>query len=178
MYYPFLICEVECNDKLKEAERQAMHSASIAANAIIQLYKKVARAHELNRQLLTISVAHDNSTVMVFGHFAHITDDKVTFFRHSIYETNFGANLAYAIAATHDTGDWRRAYKVAMGIYENVFPKHLTRIKSAGSQLRDRALDSFTSQLGLDSGGEGTGSQESSRNVCRTPSPTAADVHV
>ena len=31
MYYPFLVCEVDCSDKLKEAERQAMHSASIAA---------------------------------------------------------------------------------------------------------------------------------------------------
>ena len=166
MYYPFLVCEVKCSDKpIKEAERQAMHSASIAANAIIQLYKKVSRAHELNRKLLTISVAHDNSTVMVFGHFAQITDDRVTFFRHRIYDTNFGANFAYAIAATHDTRDWQRAYKVAMGIYEHVFPKHLTRIKSAVSQLRDRALDSFTSQLSLDGGEEGTSSQELGINV-------------
>ncbi|KXL45095.1 hypothetical protein M433DRAFT_134797 [Acidomyces richmondensis BFW] len=166
MYFPFLVCEVKCSDKsIREAERQAMHSASIAANAIIQLYKKVSRAHELNRKLLTISVAHDNSTVMVFGHFAYIMDDRVTFFRHRIYENNFGASLAYAIAATHDTDEWCRAYKVAMGIYEHLFPKHLSRIKSAVVQLHDQALNSFTSQLGVDSFEEGTGSQDLGTNV-------------
>ena len=82
IYYSFLMCEVKCSDELKEAERQAMHSASIATNAIIQLYKKVSQAQELNRKLLMVSIAHDNSRVMVFGHFARITNDRVTFFRH------------------------------------------------------------------------------------------------
>ena len=127
MYYPFLICEVKSSDKpIQEAERQAMHSASIAANAIIQLYKKISQAHELNQRVLTVSVSHNNSTVKVYGHFARVEDDKITFFRHRIYEANFAADLAEADDATSQTyADSWKAYKLIRGVYQLFFPQHL-----------------------------------------------------
>jgi hypothetical protein len=165
MYYPFLICEVKSSDKpIREAERQAMHSASIAANAIIQLYKKISQAHELNQRILTVSVSHNNSTVKVYGHFARIEDDKITFFRHRIYVADFAADLAEADdAISRTSADFWKAYKIIRGVYQRFFPKHLERIASAVSKLRDRALESFTSQLELDSSVEGASSQGTER---------------
>ena len=160
MYYPFLICEVKGSDRpIQEAERQAMHSASIAARAIIQLYRKISSAEQLNRQILTISVSHNNTTVKVFGHFAQIDEEHITFFRHRIYAADFAADFA--------SRDWAKAYKITRGIYSRFFPKHLERITSALPKLRQRALESFTSHLGLDSSAE-----ESSQEV--TPSATSS----
>jgi hypothetical protein len=174
MYYPFLICEVKSSDKpIREAERQAMHSASIAANAIVQLYKKISQAHELNHKILTVSVSHNNTTVKVYGHFARVEDDKITFFRHRIYEANFAADLAEATEADEADdaddatlktyADFWKAYKIIRGTYRLFFPKHLERITSAVSKLRDRALESFTSQLELGGGVEGASSQGTER---------------
>ena len=160
MYFPFLICEVKGSDRpIQEAERQAMHSASIAARAVIQLYRKISSAEQLNRQILTISVSHNNTTIKVFGHFAHIDNEHITFFRHRIYAADFAADFA--------SRDWAKAYRITRGIYDHFFPKHLDRIASALPKFRQRALESFTSQLGLDSGAEDS-SQEA------TPSATSS----
>ena len=160
MYYPFLICEVKGSDRpIQEAERQAMHSASIAARAVIQLYRKISSAEQLNCKILAISVSHNNSAVKVFGHFAQIENEKITFFRHRIYAADFAADFA--------SRDWAKAYKITRGIYAHFFPKHLERVASALPKLRQRALESFTSLLGLDSGAE-----ESSREI--TPGATSS----
>ena len=144
MYYPFLLCEVKGSDRpIQEAERQARHNASIAARAVIQLYRKISSAELLNRNILAISVSHNNTTVKIFGHFAQIEDENITFFRHRIYAADFTADFAFH--------DWAKAYKTTRGIYEYFFPKHLQRVASALPKLRQRAVESFTSQLGLDS---------------------------
>lgn len=157
MYFPFLICEVKGSDRpVREAERQAMHTASIAIRAVIQLYRKISAAIEVHRKILAFSIAHDNSTVKIFGHFATIEDEKTTFFRHRLYAADFAADLA--------PDELGRAYKITRAIYENFFPQHLARIKTAISQLRSPSLASFTDQLGLDEDSrESTPGQSSSQ---------------
>ena len=160
MYYPFLIYEVKGSDRpIQEAERQAMHSASIAARAVIQLYRKISSAEQLNRKILTISVFHNNTAIKIFGHFAQIDEEHITFFRHRIYAADFAADFA--------SRDWAKASKITRGIYDRFFPKYLERVASALPKLRQRALESFTSELGLDSGAE-----DSSQEV--TPSATSS----
>jgi hypothetical protein len=113
----------------------------------------------------------------VYGHFARVEDDKITFFRHRIYEANFAADLAEAAEATEADeadeaddatsaktyADFWKAYKIIRGTYRLFFPKHRERIASAVSKLRDRALESFTSQLELGGGVEGASSQGTER---------------
>ncbi|KAK1808197.1 hypothetical protein LTR12_017447 [Friedmanniomyces endolithicus] len=174
MYYPFLICEVKSSDKpIQEAERQAMHSASIAANAIIELYRKNSKASELNRKILTLSNSHNSSTVKFYGHFAEIQSDRVTFFRHRMYEKNFAADLADAVVADpeDETSEWWRPYMITTGIYNHFFPQHLERIRTAVSELRDRALESFTSQLGIESNGARADSQGLDSSVSSSQDP-------
>ncbi|TKA64124.1 hypothetical protein B0A55_13599 [Friedmanniomyces simplex] len=82
MYFPFLICEVKGSDRpIEEAERQAMHSASIATRAVIELFRKVSATEEVHQQVLAFSVAHNHSMVMIFAHFATINGEKTSFFR-------------------------------------------------------------------------------------------------
>ena len=114
-----------------------MHSASIATRAVIQLYRKISSSQELDRKMLAISVSHNNTTVKIHGHFARIDGETLKFFRHRIYAADFAAEFA--------SENWAKAYKITRGVYEHFLPKHLERIKSALSKMRQRALESFTS---------------------------------
>jgi hypothetical protein len=43
MYFPFLVCEAKSSERaIREAEKQAMRSASIAVRAIVRLYERVS----------------------------------------------------------------------------------------------------------------------------------------
>lgn len=138
MYYPFLICEVKGSGRaIQEAERQSMHSASIAVRAVVQLYQNISAANEVDRKILAFSVAHDNAQVKIFGHFATVEEQKLTFFRCRVYTADF------------DT-DFAKPYNIIRAIYDVFFPQHLARIKSALDRMRGRALESSTSQLDLD----------------------------
>ncbi|KAK3621002.1 hypothetical protein LTR56_023045 [Elasticomyces elasticus] len=82
MYFPFLVCEAKGGDRpIEEAERQAMHSASIATRAVIGLFLKVSATEEVHQQVLAFPVAHNHSTVMIFAHFATINGENPSFFR-------------------------------------------------------------------------------------------------
>ena len=152
LYFPFLICEVKSADKtVMEAERQAMHSGSIATRAIIRLYEKVSRAEELNRKILVFSISHDPSAVKIYGHYALIEEDgKTTFFRHLIRSFDF----------TELNGKERwTAYHFTRKIYDNFYRKHVDRIRSALSQLDSHRPVSLTSNPSFNSNAEGPDSQ-------------------
>ncbi|RMD39789.1 hypothetical protein DV735_g5339, partial [Chaetothyriales sp. CBS 134920] len=139
MYYPFLVCEVKGSDRpIQEAERQAMHSASIAVRAIVQLYKKISATEEVDGKILVISVAHNSTQIKIFGHFASIEEKGTRFFRHRIYDANFAADF--------ESDQWYKSYNVTRAVYDKFFPEHLKRIKSALTRLRPRAVESFTSE--------------------------------
>lgn len=143
MYYPFLICEVKGSGRaIQEAERQSMHSASIAVRAVVQLYQNISAANEVDRKILAFSVAHNNTQVKIFGHFATVEEQKLTFFRCRVYTADFDTDFA--------SDEWAKPYNIIRAIYDVFFPQHLARIKSALDRMRGRALVSSTSQLDLD----------------------------
>jgi hypothetical protein len=158
MYYPFLLCEVKGSDRpIQEAERQSMHSASIAVQAIVQLHRKICATEEVNRKILAFSVAHNNSEVKIFGHFASVGEESTKYFRHRVYVADVAADFA--------SSEWYKSYNVIRAIYKKFVPVHVQRIKSALSRLRVRAVESFTSELALeensqDSAASFTSSQE------------------
>ena len=86
-YFPFLTCEVKCSENgLSIADRQNIHSARMAVNAIFKLYYAVSRQKELDRKILAFSVSHDHQSAKVYGHFAivHGESDKASFYRRFI----------------------------------------------------------------------------------------------
>lgn len=92
MYFPFLICEVKCGPAaLDVADRQNTYSMTCAVRGTVELYRAVKREKELYREILVFSISHDDRSVRIYGHYAIIEKDKITFYRHLIHEFSFTA---------------------------------------------------------------------------------------
>ena len=83
MYFPFLLCEVNCgNEGINRADRQNMHSGSLAVKAIVELFQALDsnQAAQLHGQILVFSVSHDNERVKLYGHFPILDGDRTAFY--------------------------------------------------------------------------------------------------
>ena len=144
MYFPFLTAEVKCgNEALNIADRQNAHSAAVAANAIVELYRLVSRADELDRKILTYSISHDNEAVRIYGHYALIKGNQTLFYRDSVDKLDF----------TRKGGQERwTSYTFTRNVYDIFYPIHHERICSAIEQLpnpEDFDVESFSQQSDL-----------------------------
>ena len=146
LFFPFLVCEVsidrlqyviQTDDLLKVksgenglsiAERQSMHVASVAANAIVELFRDraVSQVKELDREILVFSVSHDHVNVKIHGHYARIEGDKITLHRHLMRE--------FGLRDQNGREKWT-TYHVVRKIYDYFAPIHLERIRGAIAQL-------------------------------------------
>jgi hypothetical protein len=146
MFFPFLTAEVKCgNEALNIADRQNAHSAAVAVNAVVELYRLVSRQEELNRKILTFSISHDNEAVRMYGHYPLIKDDNTLFYRHPIKKFDF----------TSEDGEEKwTSYKFTRNVLDIFYPIHHERICSAANQLpnpEDFAVESFSQQSNLGS---------------------------
>lgn len=134
--FPFLMCEVKSAIRgTGEADRQNLHSASIAVRAIILLYQEAFgntephRIEELYGQVLVFTVSHNNDTVHLYGHFAVADPNlpgELRFYRHLIG--------IYSLTV-HRGAERLKAYNFVFNVYEKFAPDHLKRIKDAVAQL-------------------------------------------
>ena len=170
LYFPFLVCEVKCGERgLSIAERQSMHVASVAANAIVELFRDraVSRAGELNREILVFSISHDSVNVKVHGHYARIEGDKITLHRHLI--------RSFDLRDQNGKEKWT-TYHIVRKIYDYFAPIHLKRIRGAIAQLpvdssSGLSSASFASNPGVDTETE-SDSQEMAESA---PSPQGTE---
>ncbi|KAI9836144.1 MAG: hypothetical protein M1837_003453 [Sclerophora amabilis] len=129
MYFPFLTSEVKCgNEALNIADRQNAHSASVAVNAVVELYRAVSRQDELHGEILTFSVSHDHRDVRIYGHYALINEEKTSFYRHLI--------RSFDIVNQDGIDKWM-TYKFTRNVYDTFVPIHLGRILAAVNELPD-----------------------------------------
>ena len=146
LYFPFLVCEVSidrfraCQTNLRSfkvkcgenglsiAERQSMHVASVAANAIIELLRDpaVSRVRELHREILVFSISHDHVNVRIHGHYACVEGDAITLHRHLI--------RSFDIRDQNGKEKWT-TYHIVRKIYDYFVPIHLERIHGAIEKL-------------------------------------------
>jgi hypothetical protein len=90
MFFPFFTCEIKCgNETLNIADRQNARSASVALRGTIELYRRRGRQSGLHQRILVFSVSHDHETVMIYGHYALIEGDQISYHRHSIKKFDF-----------------------------------------------------------------------------------------
>ena len=82
MYFPFLMSEVKCGTQgLDAADRQNMHSCSVAVKALLKIereadrYRMEKKFKDLNREILVFSLSHDQKDVRVYGHYALVQED-------------------------------------------------------------------------------------------------------
>ena len=123
MLFPFLSCEVKCgNASLEVADRQNIHSMTLAVRGIVELYRLAGRGEEVNRRIVAFSVSHDARTARIFGHYAVIIGDSMEYYRHEIERVSIVSER------------WK-GYKFTKNIYDNWMPKHLERLHSVIEQL-------------------------------------------
>ncbi|GAW23570.1 hypothetical protein ANO14919_131370 [Xylariales sp. No.14919] len=127
MYFPFLACEVKCGTAaLDVADRQNAHSMTIAARAILELFRLVGREDEVDRQILAFSASHDQRSVRLYGYYPVIDGKETKYFRHPIHSFDF---------TTLNGKDKWTAYQFIKNVYETWMPEHFKRICSAIDQL-------------------------------------------
>ncbi|KAK3996889.1 hypothetical protein QBC44DRAFT_123425 [Cladorrhinum sp. PSN332] len=127
MYFPFLTCEVKCGAAaLNTADRQNAHSMTLAARAIVELFRLMKRESELNRELLAFSISHDHCSVRIYGCYPVIDGKDTKYYRHPIHKFDF---------TTLDGKEKCTAYRFTKNVYDVWMPKHFERICSAIDQL-------------------------------------------
>jgi len=152
LYFPFLMCEAKSGEQaLSRAERQNMHSSSIAVNALIQLHRASSRAEELDGQVLAFSISHDSCMVKIHGHYAQVKDEKTFFYRHLIHSFDF--------TALQGKERWT-TYNFTRAVYDKFAPLHLKRIQDGLAHLRDVPPAPIVPDSGVDANTEASDSQE------------------
>lgn len=138
MCFPFLMCEVKASGKedIVVADRQNMHSCSVAVRAILRLqqeadkYRPKPKTKDLDGKILVFSISHNGSKVELYGHFGIMNGTDWKYYRHQI----------------HTTFDIRKSQEHLLKLHnfvKNVLKEHLQehveRLKDAISVLPESA---------------------------------------
>ncbi|KAI0388275.1 hypothetical protein F5Y17DRAFT_453438 [Xylariaceae sp. FL0594] len=159
MYFPFLACEVKCGAAaLDVADRQNAHSMTMAARAIVELFRLIERESEVHRQILSFSVSHDHRSVRIYGYYPVIDGKETKYYRHPIHTFDFTAL---------DGKDKWTAYQFTKNVYDKWMPDHLKRICSAIDQLPSVGFDvpALSESTGLSQGPENLASEADSASL-------------
>ncbi|RDA85284.1 hypothetical protein CP532_5927 [Ophiocordyceps camponoti-leonardi (nom. inval.)] len=154
-YFPFLACEVKCGaGGLDVADRQNAHSTTLAARAVVELFRLVKREEEVHRRLLAFSISHNASSVKIYGYYPVLDGKKTEYYRHPIHSFDF--------TALDGKEKWT-AYRFTRNIYDVWMPKHFKSICSALDQLPSDLSFSVSSlsETGFPQRLESRGSSES-----------------
>ena len=139
--FPFLMCEVKCgNEGLDYADRQNIHSCSVAVKALLKLEQKADQYREdkqfesLLGKILIYSISHDQKNARLYGHYALVEGEKWTYYRHHI--TNF--DIVYKEM------DLLALHNFARNILTVYAPERLKRLQEAIAALPISSTISFS----------------------------------
>lgn len=128
MYFPFLMYEVKCGrDGLDTADRQNMHSCSVALRALLRIeeeadkYRLGKKLASLNGRTLVFSISHDQKNARRYGHYATIHGEKWTYHRYFIDSFNLFPKRDEILAL----------HNYVHNILKTHLPTHVQRIKDA-----------------------------------------------
>jgi hypothetical protein len=134
--FPFLMCEAKTGERgMNEADRQNIHSASIAVRAIIELYRAAygaiepERVSDLYGRILVFTVSHNNKLVSLCGHYARLADDsdeRLLFYRYEIDLSSL---------TLRDGVERFRSYNFVRNVYERIGSERLKMLKAAIARL-------------------------------------------
>ena len=147
MYFPFLMIETKCGrEGLDVADRQNMHSCSVAVRAILRIeqeadkYRAAAKLEKLSRQVLVYSISHDRQDVRLYGHYAIIQGEKWTYYRYRIGTFNILTSQR----------DLLTLYNFGQNVLKAHVLGHVERLKGALlAQPEPSALSVYTSSISL-----------------------------
>jgi hypothetical protein len=100
MYFPGIMCEVKCGRQgLDIADRQSMHSSSVAIKAILRSeqvadeYRRrkamETKMDSLSGRVLVFSISYNSQDARVYGHFARVQGEKWSYYRRRVRKYDF-----------------------------------------------------------------------------------------
>jgi hypothetical protein len=90
IYLPFFSCEVKCGAAaLDVADRQNAHSMTLAVRGVVEMFRHVKSEKEIDREILTFSVSHDDRSMRIYGHYPVIKEKDTVYYRYLIREFSF-----------------------------------------------------------------------------------------
>jgi len=177
--FPFLIYEVE--QGLNKADRQNIHSASIAVKGVMELFKTAfgdnsERVKDLYGQVLVFTVSHEHDKVCLYGHYAATSEaDELQYYRYQIALISLSAK---------DGADKFVTYNFVRNVYDKFAPMHQQRIQDASAllpRIQERTNLFFSaSELALEDTQSQSNSQDSQSQVgsdYKTPRLPASATH-
>ncbi|MCJ1358969.1 MAG: hypothetical protein MMC33_008969 [Icmadophila ericetorum] len=157
--FPFLMCEVKCgNEGLDYADRQNMHSCSVAAKALLKLEQKADQYREdkqfesLLGKVLVYSISHDQKDARLYGHYALVEGEKWTYYRHYIESFNIA----------HKEKDLLALHNFVRNVLRLHAPELLKRLQKAIAALPVSSTQSFSAGT-MSLGDSQQGSQQPSQ---------------
>ncbi|KAL9126206.1 MAG: hypothetical protein Q9217_004713 [Psora testacea] len=148
LFFPFLMCEVKCGrEGLDIANRQNMHSCSVAVRAILRIeqeadkYRSEKKMDSLSGQVLVFSISHDQQDARLYGHYAIVQGEKWTYYRYPI--SKFDLTKKDSLLAIHN---------FVRNILKSHLPGHVQRLKDALAALPDPNKPLESSSLPSSSG--------------------------
>ena len=110
IYFPFLTCEVKCGTvALDTADSQNAYSMTLAARAIVELFRLVKREKELQREILAFSISQDHRMVLIYCENPVIDGKDTKYYRYPIYKFSF---------TTLDSKEKWTTYRFTKNIYD------------------------------------------------------------
>ena len=141
MCFPFLMCEVKCgNEALDYADRQNMHSCSVAVKALLKIEQKADQYREdkqfekLLGKILVYSISHDHTDARLYGHYALVEGEKWTYYRHYVRHFDIG----------HEEKDLLALHNFARNVMTTYAPELLNRLHRAIAVLPTSSTLSFS----------------------------------
>lgn len=133
MFFPFLMCEIKCgNQGLDIADRQNMHSCSVAVRALLRIeqeadrYRSPPKMNDLVWEVVVFSISHDHEDARLYGHYAVVDGQKWTYYRYRIRKFDLTDNDS--LLAIHN---------FVRNILNSYMPGLVRRLKDALSALPD-----------------------------------------
>jgi hypothetical protein len=131
MHFPFLIKEVKRGEiGLAIADKQNLHSATIAVRAAVELFKLVGRETELHREIVAFTISHDNNGVKLYAHYPFIDGDSVTIWRHTVSRYFLDSETKW------------KTWTFTKNVFDTFSTMHLERICSAVDSITPEMLES------------------------------------
>lgn len=126
MYFPFLTCDVTCGVVgLDIADRQNLHSITLAVRGIVELFKLVYRIEELHREVIFL-VSYNYEGIRIYRHFPMNEGEKTTYWRYPLRKFDF--------TERNSIEKWT-AYTFVKNVYDIFMPAIFQKICSAVDDL-------------------------------------------
>lgn len=126
MFLPFFTSEVKQSSvPLKVADRQNLHSQTVALRGLVALFRNVGLLQDLHRDINGFSISHNHEKVFIWGHYIYVTGNTFTFHRHLI--------IGFSIDVDHRWTAWN----FVRNVYDDWVPGHYQKICAAIDLLPD-----------------------------------------